>query len=145
MAETTFAGLSEEDMAREDEFLADVPFLNLGALFMPPIWGIAHGDWPCILFYPLWVFADNLIFNAVQNPSALTILFAIITIVIALGLMFAYARISSPRSAHQAAERGDTLEHYLKVQRRWAVGMAVIAIAMLIFATWYNLNIRPGL
>ena len=66
-----------------------------------------------------------------------------VTAVITAALMIGYARISSPRSAHRAADRGDTLEHYLKVEKGWAIGMAVIALAMLAFATYYNLTIRP--
>ncbi len=143
MAEGASRGLSDEDMAREDEFLADVPFFNWGAFFMPPIWGIAHGDCPCILFYPLWVFVDNLLYNAWQNPSAIHIVLAVVTLMTTVAVMLGYGRISSPRSAHRAAERGDSLEHYLKVQKRWAWGMAVLAVAMVAFATWYNVNVRP--
>lgn len=145
MAEDSVRGLSNEDIAREEEFLADVPFLNWGALFMAPIWGAAHGDWPCILFYPLWIFVDNLLFNAWLEPTAISVTLAVITALITAVIMVGYARISSPRSAHRAADRGDTLEHYLKVQKRWAVAMGLIALVMLVFATYYNLTIRPYL
>ena len=112
---------------------------------MAPIWGFAHGDWPAILFYPLWMFCDNLIYAAWENPSTLNVALAVLTGIIMLVAMVAYARVSSPRSAHRALERGETLEHYLKNEKRWAVGMALIAIVMLIAATYYNLNIRPML
>ena len=138
-------GLSEDDIQRENEFLADVPFINWGAFFMAPIWGIAHGDWPAILFYPLWIFCDNLLYSAWGNPTALNIALAAITLVVMAAVMIGYARVSSPRSAHRAAEAGDTLEQYLRREKHWAVGMALIAVAMLIAATWYNLCIRPGL
>lgn len=137
--------LSEDDIKREDAFLADVPFLNWGAFFMAPIWGIAHGDWPAILFYPLWIFCDNLVYAAYANPSVVNIVLAVVTLAIMAAVMLGYARVSSPRSAHRAAERGDTLEQYLHKEKRWAVGMALIAIVMLIAATWYNLCIRPTL
>ena len=32
-----------------------------------------------------------------------------------------------------------------KVQKRWAVAMGLIALVMLVFATYYNLTIRPYL
>ncbi|MDD6785084.1 MAG: viscotoxin-A3 [Eggerthellales bacterium] len=143
MAGNSYQGLSDEDIAREEKFLADVPRFNWGAFFMAPIWGAAHGDWPCILFYPLWIFVDNLLFNAWLEPTAISVTLAVVTAVITAALMIGYARISSPRSAHRAADRGDTLEHYLKVEKGWAIGMAVIALAMLAFATYYNLTIRP--
>jgi hypothetical protein len=136
------AELSEEDIAREQEFLDEIPKISLGAFFMPPIWGIAHGDWPCILFYPLWIFCDNLLYNAWKYPTILSNILAILTIVLTAALMLGYARISSPRSAHRAAEQGKTLEAYLKSERIWAVTMIILAVAMLVFATWYNLTIR---
>lgn len=137
--------LSEDDLAREEAFLADVPFLNWGAFFMPPIWGIAHGDWPAILFYPLWIFCDNLLYSAWENPSLLNGALACIALAAMALVMVAYARVSSPRAAHRAAAAGDTLERYLRRERRWAVSMAGIALAMLVAATWYNLCIRPTL
>ena len=134
--------LSEDDIKREEAFLADVPFLNWGAFFMAPIWGIAHGDWPAILFYPLWIFCDNLVYSAWSNPTGASITLAVVTLVIMALVMVGYARVSSPRAAHRAAAAGYTLEQYLQRERRWAVGMALIAVAMLILATWYNLCIR---
>lgn len=141
----THTGLSENDIQRENEFLADIPFLNWGAFFMAPIWGIAHGDWPAVLFYPLWIFCDNLVYFAWMNPSTLNIVLAGVTLLVMGLIMLAYARVSSPRSAHRAAQQGYTLEQYLKREKQWAVGMAIIAIVMLALATWYNLCIRPSL
>ena len=137
--------LTVQDYSREDAFLADLPFLNWGALFMAPIWGFAHGDWPAILFYPLWIFCDNLLYTAWASPSVMSVLMAVLAVAIMAVLMVGYARVSSPRSAHRAAERGKTLEEYLRTEKRWAIGMALIAIVMLIVATWYNLCVRPGL
>ena len=44
------AELTDEQIAREEEFLSGMPPLNVGALFLPPIWGPAHGMWATILF-----------------------------------------------------------------------------------------------
>ena len=38
-----------------------------------------------------------------------------------------------------------TVEEYLKREKVWAVAMAVIAVVFVVFATWYNLAIRPTL
>ena len=67
---------------------------------------------------------------------------AVLTILITAAIMLGYARISSPRAAHRAAEQGKTLEAYLKSERIWAVAMIILALIMLVFATWYNLTIR---
>ena len=37
--------LTDEQIAREEKFLEGIPRLNIGALFLPPIWGPAHGMW----------------------------------------------------------------------------------------------------
>ena len=56
--------LTDEQIAREEKFLEGIPRLNIGALFLPPIWGPAHGMWAAILFYPIWLFADNMFYAA---------------------------------------------------------------------------------
>ena len=35
--------ITEEQYAAEERLLQGVPRVNIGALFMPPIWGAAHG------------------------------------------------------------------------------------------------------
>ena len=45
--------LTDEQIAREEKFLEGIPRLNIGALFLPPIWGPAHGMWAAILFLSL--------------------------------------------------------------------------------------------
>ena len=49
----------ERDARIASDYLEGTPWLNIGALLMPPIWGPAKGIWVTILWYPLWVFADN--------------------------------------------------------------------------------------
>lgn len=139
------AGLSEEDIAREQAFLAGVPLINWGAFFMPPIWGAGHGEVLPALFYPAWVFVDELIYSAVTQGGTMTWIFAVISLVAILLVSVAYARVSSPKSAHRAAEKGKTREQYLRAERKWAIGMFLLAAAFVVFATWFNLNIRPTL
>ena len=59
-----------------------LPPINLGALFMPPIWGPANGIWITILYYPLWLFADNLFYASFTDPSPLSVVFSIIVAVL---------------------------------------------------------------
>ena len=68
--------------------------LNLGALFMPPIWGPAHGIWITILFYPLWLFADNLFYAAFTEPTTLTVVCAVLVFIgsVVVTVLFAWVR-----------------------------------------------------
>ncbi|MDO4182655.1 MAG: viscotoxin-A3 [Coriobacteriia bacterium] len=141
-AESASCGLSDEDIRQEEAFLRGVPFLNVGALFMPPIWGVAHGDWICVLFYPAWLFCDNLFYAAYSAPSVLSVVLAVVCGLVLTAVTFVYARISSPRSAHRAAARGIARERYLRTERFWAVGMVILGVIMIAAATWYNLCIR---
>ena len=134
----------KERQYRED-LLEGVPTINLAALFMPPIWGPAQGIWVTILFYPLWLFADNLFYAAYSNPSPLSIILALVVAVgLAVGTIF-FAKVSQPYALERALAKGLSKEKYLKNQRIWAVAMALIAIVMIALATYYNLIIRPTL
>lgn len=139
------AEFTDEEIEGEEEFLKGLPRLNLGAFFMPGIWGPAHGFWVCILFYPLYIFADYMFYGAYAMPEVWTIVLAVITFVVLLYLHFAFARISGPLSAHRAEHKGVSRETYLKRERIWAVVCIVLAIAALAWATYYNLEIRTVL
>ena len=43
--------LTDEQIAEEEKFLAGLPRVNLGALFLAPVWGPAHGMWAAFLFF----------------------------------------------------------------------------------------------
>jgi len=139
------AALTDEEIAKEEEFLKGLPPINIGALFMPGIWGPAHGFWACILLYPLYLFADNLFYNAYMTSEAWMIAVAVIAGVLLVVLHVAFARVSQPLAAHRAESKGVSRETYLKRERIWAVVSIVLAIAALAWATYYNLNIRPTL
>ena len=70
------AELTDEQIAQEEKFLKGIPRVNVGALFLPPIWGPAHGIWITILWYPIWLFADNTFYAAFTERSALSIVVA---------------------------------------------------------------------
>lgn len=128
-----------------EELLEGIPTINLAALFMPPIWGPAQGIWITILFYPLWLFADNVLYGAYSNPTPLTIILAVIVAVAMAAFTIFFAKVSQPYALERALAKGISKEKYLKQQRIWAVAMAIVAILMIAFATYYNLVIRPTL
>ena len=127
----------------EEISLEGLPPLNLGALFMPPIWGPAHGIWITILYYPAWLLIDNLFYGVYENPQPLTITLAVIAGLILAGVTIVFARASQVYALRRDLSRGKTKEHYRKRQVIWAVTMGILAAVMLGAATYYNLVIRP--
>jgi len=139
------AGLTEKDIAKEKAFLEGIPRLNLGALFLPPVWGPAHGMWATILFYPLWLFADNAIYAAFKDRTTLAIVLAIVVFVTLTAGTIVFAILGQPFAAHRAASKGIEKKAYLKREKIWAIGCGIGALAMLIWASYFNLMIRSGL
>ena len=139
------AELTDEQIAHEEEFLSGMPRVNLGALFLPPVWGAAHGLWVAILFYPLWLFADNCFYGAWSNPSPLSIGVALAVFASLAAGTVVFAILGQPFAAHWSAARGMTKEQYLRRQRMWAVASIVVGVAMILAATYYNLEVRPTL
>ncbi len=140
------AGHGKDDIAvalllDRDDPLPELPAMNLGALFMPALWGPAHGQWYMILFYPLWLMLDNLIYGAVHGsfPVWVAVLAGLATaaFTVVYGMranMHGYLRVAASK----------TPEEYLAKERRWTVLFVVIAVVFLVFASWYNIAIRPG-
>ena len=136
------AGLTDEQIAQEEKFLEGIPRVNIGALFLPPIWGPAHGIWATILWYPIWLFADNACFALYTERTVLSVVIALVIFVTLTALTVAFAIIGQPIAAHRAAARGVSKEDYLKRERIWAVVSVIIGIAMIAAATYYNLVLR---
>lgn len=139
------AELTDEQIAQEEKFLKGIPRVNVGALFLPPIWGPAHGIWITILWYPIWLFADNTFYAAFTERSALSIVVALLVFAsLSVGTVV-FAIVSQPLAAHRAAARGVSKEDYLKRERIWAIVCVIVGCAMIAAATYYNLVIRPTL
>ena len=139
------AELTDEQIAAEEKFLQGIPRWNIGALFLPPIWGPAHGIWVTILFYPLWLFADNSFYAAYAQGTPLAIALAVVVGVVLVAVTLLFARLSQPFAAHRAVARGVSKQTYVKHERICAVVCVVVGLAMLAFASYYNLMIRPGM
>ncbi len=137
--------LTDKQIAEEEKFLKGIPRVNIGALLMPGIWGPAHGYWICILFYPLYLFADNLFYAAYSGGEAWVIALAVIVGILLLAVHIGFSLVSGPISAHRSADKGVSRETYLKRERIWAVVSAILAIVALAWATYYNLGVRPTL
>lgn len=125
------------------ELMNGVPRFNIGAFLLPPIWGPAHGIWVTILYYPAWLFMDNILYETYANPTPLMIVLAVAASVALLAVTIAFAIFSQPYALKRALSLGKTKEKYLSNQRKWAVGCVIGAALMLGWATYYNLCIRP--
>lgn len=139
------AELTDEQIAAEEKWMKGLPPINWGAFFMPGIWGPAHGFWVAILFYPLWLFVDYLIYGAYINREPWTIALAVIAVIGIFAITLAFARVSQPFAAHRAEAKGISRETYLKRERIWAVVCIILAIVAVAWATYYNLEIRTAL
>jgi hypothetical protein len=120
--------------------LDQLPRISVGALFMPPIWGPAHGFWSTILFYPLWLIADTCFTNAVLAGGVFWLLSAIVFVGTAAFTVF-FARTSRIKAYLRVADEVP-IERYLHRERVWAVVCIIIAVVLLFLATWYNLAYR---
>lgn len=139
------AELTDEQIAHEEEFLEGIPRINIGALLIPPIWGPAHGFWASILFYPVWLFADNIFYAAVMERTPLAIVLGAVVLVSLVAGTVAFSLIGQPFAAHRSAGLGRGKEEYLRRERVWAVVGALVALAVVAAATYYNLAVRPTL
>lgn len=137
------AELTDEQIAREREFLEGIPRINIGALLIPPIWGPAHGFWASILFYPVWMFADNIFYAAVTERTPLSIALAVAVLATLVVGSVAFSLIGQPFAAHRAAGMGRGKEEYLRRERIWAFAGAAVALVVVALATYYNLVVRP--
>ncbi len=132
---------SRESRKREEITDGLLP-INIGALLMPPIWGPAHGIWITILYYPVWLLADNLFYGVYQSPTPLSVSLSVIAFVVLAGVTILFARASQGYACQRALSQGKTKEEYRKRQRVWAIAMGVLAFAMIAWATYYNLFLR---
>ena len=141
--EATGSELTDEQIRAEEKFLKGVPRVNIAAFLMPAIWGPAHGIWVTILYYPLWLLADNCFVSAFVARTPLSIAFAAIVAVALFAMTLAFSIISQPLALHRAVDMGVSKETYLRRQRIWAIAMGIVVVLALSTATYYNLCINP--
>lgn len=135
--------LTDEQIAEEEKFLKGLPRVNLGALFLAPVWGPAHGMWAAFLFFVAWLFVDNVIYAATVEPTVLNVVLAVLMTVALVGGTLVFAIVSQPFAAHRAEAMGESRADYLRRQRIWAVVSFVVAVIVVVLASYYNLEIRP--
>lgn len=122
-----------------DEALPHLPSFNWGAFLMPPIWGAGHGQIFAVLLYPVWLLVDNLLWEAYTGAGSP--LLAAIALAGTLAFMALYARGANLLGYLRVCHTMSPAD-YVARERRWTAAMAVAALAVLAFATWYNLTVR---
>ncbi|MEE0168945.1 MAG: viscotoxin-A3 [Eggerthellaceae bacterium] len=127
----------------QEQIMEGLPPVNIGALFMPPVWGAANGIWLAILYYPAWLLADNLFYSVYLDPRPLTVGLSIVAALVLAFATIVFARAGQGYACQRALSMGKTKEQYLKSQKKWAVAMVLVAVIMIVAATYYNLVIRP--
>ena len=100
-----------------------------------------YGMWATILFYPIWLFADNMFYAAYAEPTALSLTVAVVVFLTLTAGTVAFARLGQPVAAHRAALRGGDKATYLRREKVWAVVCVVVGCLMLAAATYYNLSL----
>ena len=98
-----------------------------------------------MLFYPLWLVADNLFFAAYTERTFFSIAIALVVFISLLLGTIAFSLIGQPLAAHRAAAQGLDKPTYLRRQKVWAVVSVVVGLIMIASATYYNLFLRAGL
>ena len=135
----------QEEARLAEEYLEGTPPLNIGALLVPPIWGPAKGMFATILWYPLWVFADNCLYAWWSQGGTLATVLGIATLILLIAVTIAFSYYSRMYAAVRAVQRGKSKEEFQRTERRWAVAGVFLAIALLGFATYFNLYVRAPL
>ena len=145
LEETGATGLNEQVARQALDYLEGMPPVNIGALLIPPIWGPAKGNWATILWYPLWVFADNCLYAWYCLGTPLATAIGIFTLLLLIVATIGFAYYSRPYAALKAVEKGKTKEEFQRGERYWAIAGVVIAVLLLAGATYFNLYVRTPL
>lgn len=115
-----------------------IPRFNWGAFFIPPIWGIANGQWPGIFFLPLWVFIDNLL-RGPQPFGAWSVAAGVTVAGVTLGAQAVYALNANRLAWHRAAGRTSP-ERFARHQRLWGMAGLLTFAGMAVWITLFVLS-----
>ena len=146
MTDTNNKSALEADFnKRVDEYRKQVGGVNIGAVLVPPLWGAFRGYWVTVLFYPLWIFADDAFYDAYSIGSTLSI---VIACLILAGLIIAtaiFARTAQSAIIGKAIVNGVSVEDFKRKERTMAIVCGIVAVLVIILATYWNLVLRPTL
>ncbi|MDZ4181190.1 MAG: hypothetical protein U1E29_18465 [Coriobacteriia bacterium] len=125
--------------AQETPVRVEIPRFNWGAFLIAPIWGMAHGQWWGVFFLPAWAFVDNML-RGPRLWGPWTTVIGIGMAAATIGLQALYAA-SADRLAVRRLEDREAFDRYVRQQRAWAIGGAVVFLGMVV---WIALFIALG-
>jgi hypothetical protein len=126
-----------------EEPIPVLPRFNLAAFLIPLFWGPASGQWVGAFFLPIWLFADSAIVSAVQRGGWMYIA-AVVVACGTLGFQYFFARHANGVAYRRVIGRL-SVEEYLRRQRIWAVVAIPVSAALLGWAIYFDLVLRPAL
>ncbi|MDF1541865.1 MAG: hypothetical protein RQ731_05260 [Anaerosomatales bacterium] len=125
-----------------DAVFADPPppigRFNWGAFLIPPIWGVANGQWPGVFFLALWVFIDNVL----RGPQPFGIWSTVAGAVLAgvtIGAQALYAANANRIAWYRMAGRVSP-ERFARRQRLWGIAGGVTIVGMGVWITLFILG-----
>lgn len=131
-----------DDDARLEAVFADppapVPRFNWGAFFIPPIWGVANGQWPGVFFLPLWVFIDNML-RGPQPFGIWSVIAGWTVAALTIGAQALYAANANRIAWHKVAGHMSS-EQFARRQRIWAIIGVLTFAGMAVWITLFMLG-----
>lgn len=131
-----------DDDARLEAVFADppapVPRFNWGAFFIPPIWGVANGQWPGVFFLPLWVFIDNML-RGPQPFGIWSVIAGWTVAALTIGAQALYAANANRIAWHKFAGHMSP-EQFARRQRIWAIIGVLTFAGMAVWITLFMLG-----
>lgn len=108
-----------------------LPRFNWAAFLIPPVWGLAHGQWAGVFFLPMWLFVDNVL-RGPQLLGAASVVGGWLLAAATLGIQAAYAAHANEHAWRRVAGTM-TVERFVRAQRRWAVA-GTVSVALMVAA-----------
>lgn len=116
-----------------------LPGFNWAAFLVPPVWGVAYGQWAGVFFLPAWAFVDNMIRGSYElgmKTSWLGWTMAAATLMLQAG----YARTANRIWWHRTQDC-EAIERYVHHQRYWTIGGG---ITLAVMGVWIAVFIASG-
>lgn len=125
----------------DDDPVPVLPRFNIAAFVLPIIWGPANGQWIGAIFLPIWLFMDSIISTA-NTGGIPTQIAAPVVVVLTLAFQAYFAKRANGVAFRRVCGRV-SVEQYKRQQRIWAIACVPVAAALLAWAVWYSVVVRP--